>query len=231
MIAKRTTINGLFIGCQMVSCIGVGALITVLWSISVLSADFHSESLSKNLSSAGGYGPRLPRGDKFSGILLRVTTISAQLVVSTYQTRKQFKDFKMSKVLIPILTTEKSYKQYKTELNCWLKLITLEKSKRGLAVASSLPDSLLSKIKDIVFTQLAVEELSADKRIEESIKLFDKHLGKVSSSDAFDKFNDFKHFTRTTESINEFISEFDNRYQRWKNWASNFRLKFWHLNC
>ena len=120
----------------------------------------------------------------------------------------------MSKVPIPILTTEKSYERYKTELNCWLKLSSLEKSKQGLAVALSLPDAHPSKIKDTVFTQLTVDELSADKGIEELIKLFDKHLGKDSLSDAFDKFNDFERFTRSTESINEFIGEFDNRYQR-----------------
>ena len=126
----------------------------------------------------------------FSGNLLRVTT-SAHLAVSTYQTRKQFTDFKMFKIPIPILTTKKSYERYKTELNCWLKLSSLEKSKQGLAVALSLLDSHPSKMKDTMFTQLTVDELSGDKGIEKVIKLFDKHLGKDSLSDAFDKFNDF----------------------------------------
>ena len=217
MIATRTTINGLITGCRITSCISVWILISVLWIISVLSADFHSESLSENLRSAGGYGPRLPRGDKFSGNLLRVTTTSAHLAVSTYQTHKHFTDFKMSKVPIPILTTEKSYKRYKTELNCWLKLSSLEKSKQGLAVALSLPDSHPSKIKDTVFTQLTVDELSADKGIEELIKLFDKHLGKDTLSDAFDKFNDFERFTRSTETSMNSLANLITDTSAWKN--------------
>ena len=42
----------------------------------------------------------------------------------------------------------------------------------------------------------------------------DKHLGKDSLTDAFDKFNEFERYSRTTESVNAFISEFDNCYQK-----------------
>ena len=119
-----------------------------------------------------------------------------------------------SKVPIPILTEEKSYERYKLELTCWLKLDVLEKSKQGIAIALSLPEKHSSKIKDKVFNQLTIEQLGEEDGIDELIKTLDKHLGKDDLSDVFDKYLDFEKYYRTTESVQDFTAEFDNKYQK-----------------
>ena len=65
-----------------------------------------------------------------------------------------------SKIPIPILTEEKNYERYKLELTCWLKLGELGKSKQGVAL--SLPEKHSSKIKDNVFNEMTIEQLSAE---------------------------------------------------------------------
>ena len=119
-----------------------------------------------------------------------------------------------SKIPIPILTEEKSYERYKFELKCWLKLGELAKSKQGVAVALSLPEKHSSKIKDKVFNELTIEQLSEDTGIDQLIALLDKHLGKDDLSDVFDKYLDFEKYYRTTESVQEFTAEFDNKYRK-----------------
>ena len=119
-----------------------------------------------------------------------------------------------SKIPIPILTEEKSYERYKFELDCWLKLGELAKSKQGVAVALSLPEKHSSKIKDKVFNELTIELLSEETGIDKLKALLDKHLGKDDLSDVFDKYIDFEKYYRTTESVQEFTAEFDNKYRK-----------------
>ena len=92
-----------------------------------------------------------------------------------------------ARVPIPILTDEKPYERFKVELTCWLKLDIVAKSKQGVAVALSLPEKHPSKIKDKVFDQLSLEDLSNADGIDNLIALLDKHLGKDDLSDVFEK--------------------------------------------
>ena len=62
--------------------------------------------------------------------------------------------------------------------------------------------------------ELIQEQLSDESGIDELIKILDKHLGKDELSDAFDKYIDFEKYSRTSETVTEFIAEFDNKYQK-----------------
>ena len=127
-----------------------------------------------------------------------------------------------SKIPIPILTEEKNYERYKLELTCWLKLGEVAKSKQGVAVALSLPEKHSSKIKDKVFNEMTIEQLSEEEDaetqtragIDQLIDLLDKHLRKDDLSDVFDKYLDFEKYYRTIESVQEFTAEFDNKYRK-----------------
>ena len=86
-------------------------------------------------------------------------------------------------------------------MRSWLKLDLLEKSKQGVAIALSLPENNSSKIKDKIFNQLLIEQLSDENGIGELILLLDKHLGKDDLSDAFDKCMDFEKTTLEHKSL------------------------------
>ena len=119
-----------------------------------------------------------------------------------------------SKVPIPIFTDDKPYERFRVELMCWLDLNVLEKSKQGVAVALSLPEKHSSKIKDKVFDQISQQQLSSENGIDDLIALLDKHLATDDLSDVFEKFLNFEKYIRTNESVQEFVSEFDNKYQK-----------------
>ena len=125
------------------------------------------------------------------------------------------------KVPMPILTKSKLYERYKIELELWKSITTVPKTKIGPMIALSLPDDHESKIKDKVFDKIDIADLSKDSGYNDLIKLMDSILLKDSLSDAFDKYNDFEKYSRTTESVSEFIEEFDLKYTR----LSKFSIK------
>ena len=125
------------------------------------------------------------------------------------------------KINLPVLTATKAYDRYKTELSLWKTITTVPAKKLGPVVALSLPDDHESRIKDKVFEQMTIEELSSDTGYDDLIKLMDSILLKDSLSEAFEKYNDFEKFSRTTETVYEFIEEFDLKYKR----LTKFKIK------
>ena len=66
-----------------------------------------------------------------------------------------------------------------------------------------------------------IEQLSSNTGYDDLIALMDSVLLKDNLSDAFEKYNDFEKFSRTSETVSEFIEEFDLKYNR----LSRFNIK------
>ena len=126
-----------------------------------------------------------------------------------------------TKMSMPVLSKSKQYDRYKFELSLWKSITTVPLTKLGPMVALSLPDDHESKIKDKVFEKMTIEQLSSNTGYEDLITLMDSILLKDSLSDAFEKYNDFEKFSRTSESVSEFIDEFDLKYNK----LSRFNIK------
>lgn len=123
----------------------------------------------------------------------------------------------MSMKLNPPELMEKNYERYKQELLFWNEITSLEQSKRGIAVALSLPEKSSSETKNIrekVFSQLSIEVLKQDDGLQTLIAFLDKCLAKDKLVDSLEKFEIFEEFKRGNEqSITDFILEFDTRYK------------------
>ncbi|CAC5357018.1 unnamed protein product [Mytilus coruscus] len=75
-----------------------------------------------------------------------------------------------TRINLPSFSKLKSYELYKQELIAWSEITDLDKKKRGIAVALTLP--------------------------EDDEKFLDKHLAKDNLADSLEKFEDFEDFTR-----------------------------------
>ena len=126
-----------------------------------------------------------------------------------------------TKINMPVLSKSKPYDRYKFELALWKSITTVPPNKLGPMVALSLPDDHESMIKDKVFEKMDIVQLSSDTGYDDLIVLMDSVLLKDSLSDAFEKYNDFEKYSRTSETVADFIEEFDLKYNR----LSRFNIK------
>ena len=126
-----------------------------------------------------------------------------------------------TKFNMPVLTKSKPYERYKAELSLWKSITTVIASKIGPMIALSLPEDHDSKIKDKVFEKMDMTTLSSATGFDELVTFMDSILLKDSLSDAFEKYNEFEKFSRTSESVSDFIEEFDLKYNK----LSRFKIK------
>lgn len=64
-----------------------------------------------------------------------------------------------TRINLPSFSKSKSYELYKQELVAWSEITDLDKKKRGIAVALTLPEDDESKIREKVFDQIDLEDL------------------------------------------------------------------------
>ena len=114
-----------------------------------------------------------------------------------------------TKFNMPVLTKSKPYERYKTELSLWKSITSVPASKIGPMIALSLPEDHESKIKDKVFDKMNMTSLSSDTGYDELVRFMDSILLKDSLSDAFERYNEFEKFSRTSISVSKLIEEFD----------------------
>ena len=119
-----------------------------------------------------------------------------------------------TKLQIPVLSKDKTYERFKTELTLWKNVTTTPVAKMGTIIALSLPEDHPSKIKDKIFDQLSVADLSGNDGYDNLIAVMDKILLKDSLTDAFDKYLNFEKCNRKHESVSEFIEIFDMNYNK-----------------
>ena len=68
----------------------------------------------------------------------------------------------MSLKIKPPSLTGKSYERYRMELEAWREIMTLEKSKQGIAIALSFPEDDEHGIREKVFDELTIADLKTD---------------------------------------------------------------------
>ena len=89
----------------------------------------------------------------------------------------------------------KTFERYIVELEAWDKVTGLEKKKRGIAIALSLPqDSVVAGIREKVFDELKLSDLEKENGLDTLIKFLEKAYGKDELTDSWDKFEDFEDF-------------------------------------
>ena len=119
-----------------------------------------------------------------------------------------------TKFSMPLLTENKSYDRFKTELALWKSVTTVPISKIGPMIVLALPENHSSKIKDKVLENIDLDSLKCDQGYDNLMKFMDSVLAKDSLTDVFEKYVDFEKYARTHESVVEFIEEFDLKLKR-----------------
>ena len=113
----------------------------------------------------------------------------------------------------PEFSKSKSYERYKQEIAAWREVTDLQKEKRGIAIALSLPEN--DNIREKVFDELDINDLKKADGLDTLIQFLDLHLGKDDLADSLEKFEDFEDFSREKgQSIANFISLFDQKYHK-----------------
>lgn len=109
---------------------------------------------------------------------------------------------------------EKSYEQYKLELELWLAITSVEKKNQAVEVILSLPDASQDefKLKELCLAKFTKAELTGEDSIDNLIKFMDSQLGKDDIGLLWEKYVKFDELQRKDESISEYISNFDVRY-------------------
>ena len=121
----------------------------------------------------------------------------------------------MSTKINPPDYSNKTYEQYKIELQAWQKVTSLTAEKQGIAIALSLPESDSSCIRQRVFEELSLEDLGSNDGMKKLFNFLDEKLGKDDLADSLEKFEDFDDFVRLDDqAISDFITQFDQRYNR-----------------
>ena len=101
-----------------------------------------------------------------------------------------------TKINPPIFSKSKSYELNKQELLAWSEITDLDKKKRGVAIALTLPKDDESKIREKVFDQIKLDDLKKDTGFNTLLEFLDKHLAKDDLADSLEKFEEFEDLNR-----------------------------------
>ena len=114
------------------------------------------------------------------------------------------------------ISGKKSFELYKQELLGWKELTKLEKKDQGLYVALTLPDGDESQIREKVFETMGIAKLKVETGLDDLLVFMQNHLGVDDLTDAWNKYVEFDDVRRGDESMSQYISSFDMKYQRVK---------------
>ena len=124
----------------------------------------------------------------------------------------------MHKAAIPVYNPKRSYDLFKIEIDLWEASTEIAKEKRGPVIALSLPDNDTCHLRTTVLEKVDKDKLKGEKGLEELMKLLDELLGEDKLEDSMKKYEDFEDYQRAeTESIHEFIQNFESKYNKIKN--------------
>ena len=135
----------------------------------------------------------------------------------------------------PVFTAQKPYSPWVNEIKAWQALTDLDKKKRGIAIALSLPEEGQNSFRDKVFSELTVEVLNADDGVEKLILFMDKIFKKDELSEAYEAYMEFDRFRRSkATSMEDYVTEFEKLYNKTKKFKMNLPqplLAFKLLEC
>ena len=105
-----------------------------------------------------------------------------------------------------------NFELYKQELRAWSEVTEISRSKQAIVIALSIKDT---DTREMVLSQLSLEDLKQENGLEILIKFLDSFFGKGEISDALEKYEDFENFQRAdNQSIRDFIACFDMKYRK-----------------
>ena len=96
------------------------------------------------------------------------------------------------------VSDEKTYAQYKADLQMWSRISGIEKKAQAETVVYRLEGDS-SRIKDKVMTQIGDKITNNENGITVLLEFFDTIYDKDEMADVWDKFSDFSTFSRKTE--------------------------------
>lgn len=135
----------------------------------------------------------------------------------------------------PVFTTQKPYSRWVDEIKAWEALTDLDKNKRGIAIALSLPEEGQSSIRDKVFSDLTLDALKADDGVNQLIAFMDKIFKKDELSEAYEAYTEFDRFRRSkVSSMENYVTEFEKLYNKTKKFKMDLPqpvLAFKLLEC
>ena len=115
----------------------------------------------------------------------------------------------------PRFSMTKNYEMYKKELESWKAITSIEAAKLGRVVALSLPEEDPSGIRQKVFNSVNLDGADGYKNL---IAFMDKEFKKDEISDMCEKIRKFMKLHKAKDqTIQQYISEFDQAYQSAKN--------------
>ena len=105
------------------------------------------------------------------------------------------------------------YERYRIELEAWREITDLEKEKQGIAIALTLPEDE-ERIREKVFDELSIADLKGEDGLDKLLTFMDKKLKKDDLADSWEKFSVFEEYERKEQAITEYISKFDQNYNK-----------------
>lgn len=111
----------------------------------------------------------------------------------------------------------KPYDRYIEELKGWCIVTELDKKKRGIAIALSMPENDPSGVRDKIFNEISLEQLNTDGGVDILINYMNSLFKRDELSDIYERYLNFDRFSREAkQKMEEFILEFEKRYNRIK---------------
>ena len=86
----------------------------------------------------------------------------------------------------PAFNKDKNYARFKQELLAWKEVTDLRQDKQGIAIALSLPEKDVSKIREKVFDQIPLDDFKSNDGLTVLLNFLDKHLAKDDLSDSLE---------------------------------------------
>ena len=108
----------------------------------------------------------------------------------------------------------KKYEQYKSEINFWQKLTSVEETKQAMMVALSLPGAGYENIRSNVFEKLTEDELGKNTGMKTLLDFMDKYLKLDPLSDSWQKFLEFECCVRAGRRMREYVCDFDSKHNQ-----------------
>ena len=110
----------------------------------------------------------------------------------------------------------KRYERYIQEVEAWCSVNTgIEEKQKAVVLALSLPDTDESGVKDKLFNDISLADLSKEDGVKVFIEFMDGLFKKDDLSETYERYVQFDRFQKiASQNIDEFIIEFDKLYNR-----------------
>ena len=179
-------------------------------------------SISSVMKSGEQFNGRTSKIKAFSGVLylfaflVCVSMIDGSCFLRVFQvpeTDRKMADQKSFRV--PTFNMkDKSYESYKFELECWTKMTKLEPKRQAGEILFGLPAKDEFNTREYIISKMTPDEIAADdgSGITSLIKHMDNLLRKDDLGRLWNRYIQFDSVKRTTQTIDEYISEFGIKY-------------------